>query len=39
VDEAAGGGAEFTVVLPEALTESVAEEPVAAYTVAEEESR
>ena len=39
VAEAAGGGAEFTVVLPEALTESVAEEPVAAYTVAEEESR
>ena len=39
VDEAAGGGAEFTVVLPEALTEPVAEEPVAAHTVAEEESR
>ncbi|MFK4863663.1 ATP-binding protein [Streptomyces sp. CSMPJR101] len=39
VGEAAGGGAEFTVVLPEALTESVAEEPVPAHTVAEEESR
>ncbi|MFF4887949.1 ATP-binding protein [Streptomyces nigra] len=41
VDEAAGGGAEFTVVLPEALTEPapVPGEPVPAHTVAEEESR
>ncbi|WP_369273875.1 ATP-binding protein [Streptomyces sp. R11] len=43
VDEAAGGGAEFTVVLPEALAEPDLEPALAvpsdAQTVAEEESR
>ncbi|GAA4039820.1 sensor histidine kinase [Streptomyces shaanxiensis] len=43
VDEAAGGGAEFTVVLPEALTEPDLEPaltvPSDAQSVAEEESR
>lgn len=43
VDEAAGGGAEFTVVLPEALAEPELEpalsSPSAAQSTAEEESR